>query len=166
MCASGAPPDGPLLAACRELARAMDEFEEAACAVLSLGRSDLRALNLLEHGPSTPSELARRLGLTRPAVTALIDRLATSGYVTRTRVPHDRRISAVELTPTTWHTLARVYRPLGERIQQVDGHLNDADRRALVTAMAHLTATFDGTRSLMLERPEGASPSHCAHPRK
>jgi DNA-binding MarR family transcriptional regulator len=159
MTETGAPPDGPLLAACRELARAMDEFDEAACGALGLGRSDLRALNLLEHGPSTPSELARRLGLTRPAVTALIDRLATAGYVTRTSVPHDRRGSAVELTPHTWHALARVYRPLGQQIQQVDGHLGDAERRALVNGLAHLTATFDGTRSLLADRPESGRPS-------
>ena len=41
----------PLLLACRYLARAMDRFDEAACGALGLGRSDLRALNLLEHGP-------------------------------------------------------------------------------------------------------------------
>ena len=150
----GAPPAGPLLAACRELARAMDGFHEAACAALGLGRSDLRALNLLEHGPSTPSELARRLGLTRPAVTALIDRLATSGYVTRTSVPRDRRASAVQLTDRTWHALARVYRPLGEQIQQVDGHLTDRERHTLVEGLAHLAATFDGTRSLVADRPD------------
>ena len=151
MSESAPPPDGPLLAACRELARAMDEFDETVCGALGLGRSDLRALNLLEHGPSTPSELSRRLGLTRPAVTALIDRLATSGYVTRTSVPHDRRASAVQLTPRTWHALARVYRPLGQRIQQVDDDLTDGERRTLVDAMAQLTATFDGTRSRLAD---------------
>ena len=50
--------DDPVLLACRELGRAMDLFDEAACGHLGLGRSDLRALNLLEHGPVGASALA------------------------------------------------------------------------------------------------------------
>ena len=47
-------PDDPLLLACRALSHAMDLFDEAACRALGIGRSDLRALNLLEHGPFRP----------------------------------------------------------------------------------------------------------------
>ena len=65
-----------------------------------------------------------------------------------------QRASAVQLTDRTWHALARVYRPLGEQIQQVDGHLTDRERRTLVEGLAHLTATFDGTRTLVADRPD------------
>lgn len=136
----------PLLLACRDLARAMDQFDEAACATLGLGRSDLRALNLLEHGPMSPSQLAQRLALSRPAVTALIDRLAGAGYVSRVRVPGDRRASAVELRSTTWHALARVYRPLGEQVSQVESGLTDAERRSLAESMTRMTTAFDDSR--------------------
>ena len=40
--------DHPVVQACRDLVRAIDAFDEAAAAVLGVGRSDLRALNLLE----------------------------------------------------------------------------------------------------------------------
>jgi len=115
--------DSPLVLACRALGQAMDQFDEAACGVLGLGRSDLRALNLLEHGPLGASVLAARLGLTRPAVTALIDRLAEAGYVARVAVAGDRRATAVELQPATWKAFALVYHPLGMQ----DGHGNKVE---------------------------------------
>jgi predicted ArsR family transcriptional regulator len=43
----------------------MDLFDENAAHALGIGRSDLRALNLLEHGPLSAAALADRLGLTR-----------------------------------------------------------------------------------------------------
>jgi DNA-binding MarR family transcriptional regulator len=139
--------DSPVLLACRALARAMDEFDEAAGAVLGLGRSDLRALNLLEHGPLSPSALARRLGLTRPAVTALISRLEDAGHVARVPVPGDRRAAAVELRPATWRALARVYRPVGERIGVIDAELDDAGRDTLVRTVDQIVASFDAVRA-------------------
>ncbi len=141
--------DGPLLHACRDLGRAMDRFDEAACAVLGLGRSDLRALNLLEHGPLGASVLARQLGLTRPAVTALIDRLADVGYVARVAVPGDRRATGVELQPATWKAFAQVYRPLGEQVWAATADLTETDRQAVVTAMTTMTGAFDDVRARM-----------------
>jgi DNA-binding MarR family transcriptional regulator len=147
MSGSDAHLDGPLLLACRDLARAMDRFDEAACVLLGLGRSDLRALNLLEHGPLGASVLARRLGLTRPAVTALIDRLAGAGYVARVPVPGDRRATGVELQPATWAALAQVYRPLGERVWAATADLTPGERRTVVAAMSAVTDAFDDVRA-------------------
>jgi DNA-binding MarR family transcriptional regulator len=141
--------DTPLLLACRDLARAMDLFDEAACAVLGLGRSDLRALNLLEHGPLGPSVLAQRLGLSRPAVTALVDRLAGAGYVARVPVAGDRRATAVELRPATWRAFARVYRPLGERVRAATAGLTPAERAAVVGAMRTMSGAFDDVRAAL-----------------
>lgn len=139
--------DNPLLLACRRLARAMDQFDEAAAAVLGLGRSDLRALNLLEHGPLGASALARQLGLTRPAVTALIDRLSEAGFVTRVAVPGDRRATAVELQPATWQAFAEVYRPLGRQVSAAATALTEGQRREAVDAMAAMTVAFDDVRT-------------------
>src|SRR5690349_10021434 len=138
---------GLLLLACRDLARAMDRFDEAACAALGLGRSDLRALNLLEHGPLAASVLAQRLGLTRPAVTALIDRLVGAGYVRRVPVPGDRRAIGVELMPATWSAFARVYRPLGEHVGAATAHLAEPERQATAAAMRSIAAAFDEVRA-------------------
>lgn len=146
MTGSDAHLDGPLLRACRELALAMDRFDETACVALGLGRSDLRALNLLEHGPLGASVLARRLGLTRPAITALIDRLEGAGYVARVPVPGDRRVIGVELRPATWQAFARVYRPLGEQVWAATAGLGDTERATVVAAMTTMTTAFDQVR--------------------
>lgn len=148
--------DTPLLLACRDLGRAMDLFDEAACTALGLGRSDLRALNLLEHGPLGATVLAERLGLTRPAVTALLDRLERAGYVARVPVPGDRRATAVELLPATWRAFARVYRPLGERVGAATADLAESDRCAMVHALTTIRAAFDGARG-HLGSPGGAA---------
>lgn len=147
MSSSDAHLHSPLLLACRELARAMDRFDEAACVALGLGRSDLRALNLLEHGPLGASVLAGRLGLTRPAVTALVDRLAEAGYVARVGVPGDRRATAVELRPATWEAFARVYRPLGEQVWAATSDLTPGEQRAAAAAMTAMTGAFDDVRA-------------------
>lgn len=135
--------DSPILNACRRLGRAMDAFDESACARLSVSRSDLRAMNLLEHGPLTPSALAHQLRLTRSAVTALVDRLVRAGYVRRVSVPGDRRSAAVELEPATWRAFARVYRPLGERVATATEHLSPAQQRVVARALEQIADAFD-----------------------
>lgn len=139
--------DGPLLLACRGLARAMDLFEETACAALAVGRSDLRALNLLEHGAMTATALAQQLHLTRPAVTALVDRLAAAGFVERGPVPGDRRATAVALAPATWAAFARVYRPLGERVRTAVETLPPDEQAVVAAGLDTLEAAFRDARA-------------------
>lgn len=143
---AGAPVDTPLLLACRRLARAMDAFDESACVRLGVVRSDLRALNLLEDGPLAPSALADQLGLTRSAVTALVDRLAESGYVRRVSVPGDRRAAAVELRPATWRAFASVYRSLGQRVSAVG--LSASQQVRTAKAMLEIADAFDDARTV------------------
>lgn len=101
----------------RRLGEAMDRFDQAASSQLGIHRSDLRALNALEHGPRSAGALADALQLTTGSVTALIDRLEAAGYVVRRSDPTDRRRVEVELTPQTFAAFARVYRPCGEAVQ-------------------------------------------------
>lgn len=138
----GVDENDPLLLACRSLSRAMDGFDESAATILGVARRDLQAMNLLEHGPLTPSVLAKRLGLTRSAVTALVDRLVDAGYARRVSVPGDRRSSAVELESATWRAFARVYRPLGERVAAATAQLSPAHRRVVTTALLEIAAAF------------------------
>ena len=74
------------------------DFREA------LGRDGLAprvfsALSLVnEHPDITQSELARRLGIERSGLVAIVDELEGRGYLARTSVPSDRRVQA--LVPT------------------------------------------------------------------
>lgn len=150
-------PDDLLLLACRELSRQMDLFDEAAAHALGIGRNDLRALNLLEHGPLNAATIANRLGLTRAGVTALIDRLEAHELVARTASPGDRRVVLVVLQPATWMAFAKIYRPLGQHVQAVTGDLEPDERDRVTAALSTLTQAFGEARTRMVAGP--GSPS-------
>lgn len=50
------------------------------------------------HGPITLGELARREHITKPSVTAIVDKLVGLGLITRTTDEFDRRVVRVRLT--------------------------------------------------------------------
>ena len=144
-------PNDPLLIACRKIGRAMDLFDETAAQRLALGRSDLRALNLLEHGPLSPAALADQLNLTRTAVTALIDRLVYAGYASRSPDATDRRSIRVALEPVTWEAFANVYRPLGQRVGTATAHLDQHERQTVIEALNDIQQAFDSARHHLSE---------------
>lgn len=139
-------PDDPLLLACRRVARAMDLFDEAACRALGVGRSDLRALNLLEHGPLTPATIADELGLSRASITALLDRLEAAGYLTRQQDPDNRRSIHVGLEPKTYQAFAKVYRPLGITVHSSTRGLAGQQRQLVVDSIQSMAGAFDTAR--------------------
>ena len=53
---------------------------------------------LLEQGPATIHELARRVALGKSTLTSALDRLESQGHVVRIRSPQDRRKVLIELT--------------------------------------------------------------------
>jgi DNA-binding MarR family transcriptional regulator len=54
---------------------------------------------LLEHGPQSPSRLARAVGITPAAMTTSLDRLEALGHATRGPHANDRRQVVVAATP-------------------------------------------------------------------
>lgn len=89
----------PLARRVRGIVEAIEAFRRAATEAMGLGLTETNALiELWFHGPRTTTALARRMGLTSPSVTALVDRLELTGLATRRRHPTDRRSVIVELT--------------------------------------------------------------------
>ena len=66
----------------------------------------LGTLSTLSAGPLRVSALAEREGTTQPGMTALVNRLAASGYVRRIADPTDGRATLVQLTARGESTLA------------------------------------------------------------
>jgi DNA-binding MarR family transcriptional regulator len=132
-----------LLVACRRLIQAADLCEERVAARLGIGRSDLRAVNLLESGPIAQGVIARELGLTPPTVTALIDRLETHGLVRRTPHPTDRRVTLVELLPRAWGQLAGIYLPIGGAVLDAAARLKARERAHMAIVLHRWADTFD-----------------------
>ena len=55
---------------------------------------------LLDMGPISPSQIAKKIMVESSTVTGILDRLEQKGLVTRMRVSQDRRVITVDLTET------------------------------------------------------------------
>jgi DNA-binding MarR family transcriptional regulator len=83
----------------RAVMTAADTYRRSMAAALGVGVTEASALgDIRQDGPLTPSELSRRLGLTSPSVTPMLDRLETAQLVVRVRHPVDRRSVLIQLT--------------------------------------------------------------------
>jgi DNA-binding MarR family transcriptional regulator len=78
--------------AVREYGVNLTLFRNAMSEWAGLNTTDMECLRLLFlKGIATPSELARRTGLTSGATTAMLDRLQEAGLIERRPNPDDRR---------------------------------------------------------------------------
>ena len=93
----------------QEFSSRMVFFHAAIAHRLDLHLTDLKALHLLGPKPMTAGVLAEQVGLTLPAVTALIDRLEKAGYVVRERASKDRRKVTVQVVPKSLEKVNRLY---------------------------------------------------------
>jgi DNA-binding MarR family transcriptional regulator len=86
------PARSAILSDLREIVRLSGEFERHLGRVLAVNATDLTAMqHLIESGPLSPSELARRLRISTAATTLVVDRLEASGHASRRRHEDDRR---------------------------------------------------------------------------
>jgi DNA-binding MarR family transcriptional regulator len=84
----------------RQSQTSTDLLDERVSEFLGINRTDGRCLDIIgRHGKVSAGQLSIEAGLTTGAVTAVIDRLESSGYVQRVRDPVDRRKIWVECTP-------------------------------------------------------------------
>lgn len=114
---------------------------------LGIGPADLRVLLFLSRMPdATPREVALQLELTSGSVTALIDRVETSGLVERREHPTDRRSLLVRLTPAgedVVRTVRGSYRGAFDGIFSGEEMARAADMlRALGAALGPATAAL------------------------
>ena len=99
---------------------------------LTVNLTDLAAMeHLISSGPLGPSELARRLGITPPAVTAVVDRLEELGHATRVTNPADRRAVVVTPAPASVQKAMSILMPMiGDIDATLDGF--DAEQQAVI----------------------------------
>jgi DNA-binding MarR family transcriptional regulator len=109
---------------------AVHAFDAAAAALLGINLTDLRCLEiLLQQESALPGRLGVALGLTTGSVTAMLDRLESLGYVTRTRDATDRRKVIVRATPqATRRVWVEIYQPLYEDGLAAIAQYSDAER--------------------------------------
>jgi DNA-binding MarR family transcriptional regulator len=99
--------------ALRQLVLGWDRYRESVANQLAVGTSEVVALGFLfQEGPLTPREIGLRLNLTSGSITALLDRLESSGFVARSQHPDDRRSLLATVTPAGRHAMQYFYEQL------------------------------------------------------
>jgi DNA-binding MarR family transcriptional regulator len=98
-------------------------------------------LGTLDHsGPCRLTELAVREGVTQPAMTQLIGRLAEQGLVERAADPQDGRVVHVQLTDVGRELIASRRAARADRVSGLLGALSPAERAALIGALPAMNA--------------------------
>ena len=129
----------PLLYFHRELDGALEQHFQAYG--LSRGRwYVLVQLYKASHEGLTPAELADQTGVTRAAMTGLVDSLVDSGHVTRGEVGDDRRTYRVQLTPRGTDLIASLLPDHLQRMQGLMQALSPAERETFVDLVEKLRA--------------------------
>jgi len=86
----------------------------------------------------SPSELADVLHVSRPTVTAMLQRMETAGAIERGTDERDQRVTRVHLTPRG-HALAERMRMVhADAIKTTIGQLSEDDRRELLRLLSLL----------------------------
>ncbi|WP_434318549.1 MarR family winged helix-turn-helix transcriptional regulator [Leifsonia sp. P73] len=108
-----------VVASLREYRTAEQAMRRRTRESMRMGEADLKALRFLlkaeaEGRHATPAALCAHLSIKSSSVTAMLDRLAAAGHVTRHPHPQDRRSLTIRATPgadeEVRHTLAAMHR--------------------------------------------------------
>jgi DNA-binding MarR family transcriptional regulator len=124
-----------------------------------------RMLALLRHlaaaGPMTVGEQAEHLGLSKPTVSELVDRLETKGLASRMRDERDRRRVFVWLTTAGQARVRAHPQVLGpDDLEQAVAAMRPADRAALVRGLRALLAAADPADPADPTEPERTPEEH------
>lgn len=101
--------------------------------------AQMRVLWMLDfHGPGGLSALSRRLGISNPATTELVDRLVEGGYVRRLPSKSDRRCIVLSLNPQARAVLRELAVQRRERFQKLMGVMSRSDISRMTSALQTL----------------------------
>ena len=114
-------------------------FHTAVADRLGLHATDLKSLRLLGEEPLSAGDLGRRVGLSGPAVTALVDRLEAAGYVVRERDGDDRRRVTVRAVAAKVRQVDRLYDGQGARMAKLLSTYSDAEFAAITDFLGRTT---------------------------
>ena len=125
----------------KEMSMETGMFHQAVADVLGLHITDHKCLDLIHRFGAMPAgRLAELTGLTTGAVTGVIDRLETAGYVKRAGDPKDRRRTIVE--PARNKKLEKkiemIFIPLHERMHKLLSSYSDAELALLLDAITKI----------------------------
>jgi DNA-binding MarR family transcriptional regulator len=104
----------------RELSNQISLLNHQVGARVEIRDIDLDCLDLLsQHGPLSPSALAKRAGLHPATVTGILDRLERGGWVARERDAEDRRAVVVRALPGRASELYGLYSGMNGSMDEI-----------------------------------------------
>ena len=121
----------------RLLAR-LARVAEQACQSTGISLPQFRLLVSISGRPQRASELATRVGVSRPTLTSLVDGLEHAGMLRRAPVPSDRR--GIQLIPTEAGKLA-----IGRAEQALTRFLHDLFDRDMVKVASDILAELEAS---------------------
>jgi len=86
---------------------------------------------VLELGPIRMSELGKHMEISKPYMTALVNRLIAEGLVERVREPGDRRVVNIRITPSGKGVLREFRKTARQNIMTKLSSLSSKDIRSL-----------------------------------
>jgi DNA-binding MarR family transcriptional regulator len=112
-------------------------FQTAMAERLGISATELHGLQLVSSGTATsPTDLARALGMTTGAVTRMLDRMEARRLVERVPDPDDRRRLVIRPLPDRLGEVAELYSPMARFFGDRLGRL---DRRQLAALLGVIT---------------------------
>jgi long-chain acyl-CoA synthetase len=112
-----------LTGAARAVVRVARMLEHAAT---ELTLPQYRLLVMVDSGDQRASQLAGRLALSKPTVTAVVEGLVERGFLARSEVSGDRRAVCLSLTDAGRRALAATDAAMGDRLAAILARCADA----------------------------------------
>ena len=120
---------------------------------LGISMAQLHILYTLQRSGEMPmSRLAEVLNVSLSNATGLIDRIEERGFVERTRVPEDRRVVKIRVTPEGSRMLDEIDALSDDLLRSVLGHLGPSKLSAVSETAAGLRAALEVTTSEPVHR--------------
>lgn len=86
---------------------------------------------LARHGIASISDTAKKLGVSKPNMTPIIDKLITEGMVDRSNDPTDRRVLRIELTDKAHEFIKEQEKAMQDNLAKKISSLGSEDLKAL-----------------------------------
>ena len=109
--------------------------------------SHVQVLAMLgDSGAMSVSEISKRLGIAKPNITPLIDRLIAEGYVERRRDTADRRVVNVVLLPAGEEKLAGIRETIVRQVMRWTGNSPEKDFFELEHALQVISSVLNSAQ--------------------
>ena len=116
-----------------------------------LSLPQLRVLALVDEGGERASQLAERLAVSKPTITAVVDGLVERGYLKRTADCDDRRATKITLTAAGRRALRDAEAAMSARLHDVLAYADDP--QAIARALNDLGDAVTRARNARLVGP-------------